>query len=86
MRRLDVALLWLRWRVLPSRALGFLGTLLGTTLYGLLGKRRRIAAINLRWCFPDGDEARRRRIARVYFRACTEPAQALVLSKAPCYE
>ncbi len=69
MRRLGIALLWLVWRLLPARALGLAGAALGALLYTLAADRRRIAATNLRLCFPELDEAARTRILRRHFRA-----------------
>ncbi len=69
MRRLGIALLWLSWRLLPARILGSLGALLGALLYYLAADRRRIAATNLRLCFPELNIAQRERIMRRHFRA-----------------
>jgi Kdo2-lipid IVA lauroyltransferase/acyltransferase len=69
MRRLGIALLWLSWRLLPARALGAAGALLGMLLYWVAGERRRIAATNLRLCFPDLPNSARRQLMRRHFRA-----------------
>lgn len=69
MRRLGIAALWLFWRLLPARGLGALGAVLGATLYFLAGERRKIAATNLRLCFPDWSEAARDQLLRRHFRA-----------------
>lgn len=69
MGRLGLGLLWLVWRLLPTRALGALGAALGTLLYYLATGRRHVADTNLRLCFPDWDGARRRRVLRAHFRA-----------------
>jgi KDO2-lipid IV(A) lauroyltransferase len=69
MRRLGVALLWTLWRLLPARALGWVGAALGMVLYRLAGERRRIADTNLRLCFPEWDEARRATVLKAHFRA-----------------
>ncbi len=69
MRRLGIASLWLLWRLLPARALGGVGALLGTVLYFIVRDRRRIAATNLRLCFPDLSDAEHRRLLRRHFRA-----------------
>ncbi len=42
--------------MLPFRAQRFLGALLGRVLFVVAPKRRRIAEINLRICFPELDE------------------------------
>jgi KDO2-lipid IV(A) lauroyltransferase len=69
MRRLGIALLWLSWRLLPARALGAAGALLGMLLYWVAGERRRIAATNLRLCFPELANNARRQLLRRHFRA-----------------
>ncbi len=69
MRRLGIALLWLSWRLLPARALGALGEALGALLYYLAADRRRIAATNLRLCFPEMDAPARDLVLRRHFRA-----------------
>ena len=66
--RLGVGLLWLlHW--LPLPVLGALGRALGLLGYALAHKRRRIALVNLRLCFPQWSEAERRRVARRHFQA-----------------
>jgi Kdo2-lipid IVA lauroyltransferase/acyltransferase len=63
-----VGLLWLlHWLPLPLLAL--LGHGLGLLLYVFLTPRRRVVAVNLRLCFPQWSEARRRQLARQHFRA-----------------
>ena len=69
MRHLGVGLLWLLWRLLPARALGWLGELLGMALYPLAGRRRRIGLTNLRLCFPELDAAARARLLKRHLRA-----------------
>ncbi|MBU1665632.1 MAG: lipid A biosynthesis acyltransferase, partial [Gammaproteobacteria bacterium] len=69
MRQLGIGLLWLLWRLLPARALGWLGELLGWVLYPLAGRRRRIGLVNLRLCFPELDEAARARLLKRHLRA-----------------
>jgi len=69
MKRLGIGLLWLLWRLLPARGLGVLGEWLGMLLYFLAGGRRRIAATNLRLCFPELSELARDQILRRHFRA-----------------
>jgi KDO2-lipid IV(A) lauroyltransferase len=63
-----VGLLWLlHW--LPLPILAPLGCGLGLVLHAVLGKRRRVVAVNLRLCFPDWSEDERRRLARRHFQA-----------------
>jgi KDO2-lipid IV(A) lauroyltransferase len=62
-------MLWLLWRLLPARALGAVGERLGALLYYLAGERQRIAATNLRLCFPELSELARDQILRRHFRA-----------------
>ena len=69
MRRLAIGLLWLSWRLLPARALGAVGEMLGGLLYFVVADRRRIAATNLRLCFPLLGEAERDQLLRKHFRA-----------------
>ena len=54
--------------VLPLPVVRGLGALLGMMLYLLAGERRRVTLINLGLCFPEQDEAHRRRLARAHFR------------------
>ncbi len=66
--RLAVALLWLlHW--LPLALLAPLGRALGLAFYALGRRRRHVALTNLRLCFPELDDAQRRRIARAHYRA-----------------
>ena len=69
MRQLGVALLWLLWRLLPTSALGRLGEWLGVILHGVAGSRVRVGLTNLALCFPELDEAARRRLLKAHFRA-----------------
>jgi KDO2-lipid IV(A) lauroyltransferase len=69
MRQLGVALLWLLWRLLPASALGRLGEWLGVLLYGVARSRVRVGLTNLSLCFPEMDEAGRRRLLKAHFRA-----------------
>lgn len=69
MRQLSIALLWLLWRLLPYRALGALGEVVGGLLYYVAGYRRQIASTNLQLCFPELDDAARDRLVRQHFRA-----------------
>ena len=52
---------------LPLSWVRGLGWLLGWLLYLAVGSRRRIVQVNLRLCFPQWDEARRREVAREVF-------------------
>lgn len=54
-------------RHLPLSWLRALGAVLGWLLYALVGRRRRIAEINLALCFPQQDAAQRRRMVRRHF-------------------
>lgn len=69
MRLLGIGMLWLLWRLLPARALGWIGEGLGSVLYCFAGTRRRIAATNLRLCFPEMSEAARDKLLHRHFRA-----------------
>jgi KDO2-lipid IV(A) lauroyltransferase len=53
---------------LPLRVLRGLGSLLGALAWWLASPRRRVTLINLRLCFPECSEARRRVVARAHFR------------------
>ncbi|WP_374682924.1 lysophospholipid acyltransferase family protein [Accumulibacter sp.] len=67
MSRLLVAVLWLL-HFLPLPALACVGQTLGLLLFGLAGRRRHIVLVNLRLCFPELDNAQRRRLAREHFK------------------
>lgn len=54
-------------RVLPLSWLRALGAGLGWVLYLLVGRRRRIAEINIGLCFPQLDAAQRRAMVRRHF-------------------
>lgn len=54
-------------RHLPLSWLRALGAVLGWLLYVLVGRRRRIAEVNLGLCFPQQDSAQRRRMVRQHF-------------------
>lgn len=54
-------------RHLPLSWLRALGAALGGLLYLLVGRRRRIAEINLALCFPQHSAAERRRMVRQHF-------------------
>ncbi|MFM7027021.1 MAG: lysophospholipid acyltransferase family protein [Limnohabitans sp.] len=55
-----------RWPLPVVRALG---TALGAALWVLAPRRRHIALVNLRLCWPELDEAQRRRLAWKHFLA-----------------
>lgn len=55
--------------LLPFRVQLLLGTAAGRLLYLLLPKRRAVAAVNLRICFPELGEAGRQRLLRRHFAA-----------------
>ena len=59
--------MWLM-HFLPFRALVWIGNALGLLLYALAAERRRVAAINLRLCFPDMSDAQRARLLRDHFK------------------
>jgi KDO2-lipid IV(A) lauroyltransferase len=66
--RLMLGLMWLlHW--LPLPLLGRFGAAVGSLLFLLLGKRRRIALINLRLAMPELSEAARVRLARQHFQS-----------------
>ncbi|HCY63478.1 MAG TPA: lipid A biosynthesis acyltransferase [Oxalobacteraceae bacterium] len=68
--RLLLGLIWLlHW--LPLPILGRIGDGLGSLLYLIIGKRRRIALTNLALCLPRLQEAERRVLARRHFQAYT---------------
>lgn len=53
---------------LPLRLSRLIGAGLGSLLYVLGRKRRKVALTNLRLCFPEWSEAERRRVAQRHFR------------------
>lgn len=65
--RSGVFLLWLM-HFLPFRVLVWIGNALGVLLYALAAERRRVAAINLRLCFPNMGDVRRARLLRDHFK------------------
>ncbi|MDH2915983.1 MAG: lipid A biosynthesis acyltransferase [Gallionella sp.] len=65
--RLGVFILWLL-HFLPFRVLVAIGNGLGTMLYRLAAKRRRIGDINLKLCFPDMRSAMREALLREHFK------------------
>jgi len=52
--------------MLPFRVQLWIGSLLGRLLFIIVPKRRRIAAINLRICFPELDDAELSRLVRAH--------------------
>ncbi len=68
MTRLALALMWLL-HFLPLSWLAPLGIGFGRLLFALAGERRRVAATNLRLCFPTLSEAERLDLARRHFEA-----------------
>lgn len=67
MQRLGVLLLWFLWRLLPPKGLAALGQRLGALLYHVAPRRRRIADTNLRLCFPEWNEEKRRHMLKAHF-------------------
>lgn len=63
-----VGLLWCI-NQLPFRLQMLMGRWLGLLLYHLIPKRRRIAKINLRLCFPDLSRSQRRTILKRHFES-----------------
>ncbi len=53
--------------LLPLRASRLLGATLGLLIYALNAKRRYIARVNLKLCFPDKSDAERARLLRRHF-------------------
>ncbi|MDR3212845.1 MAG: lipid A biosynthesis acyltransferase [Azoarcus sp.] len=68
MTRILLFVLWLL-HGLPLAVLAPLGRGLGMLVYCLAVRRRRVALINLGLCFPELDEAARRKLARRHFQA-----------------
>lgn len=67
--RLGLALLWLLYKLLGARGIGRLGATLGSLLYRLPNRRRRVGARNLRLCFPEKTEAERAQLLKAHYRA-----------------
>ena len=63
MTRLAIFLLWLL-HFFPLTLLAPLGRGLGLLIYALVRERREVALTNLRLCFPEWDEAKRKHTAR----------------------
>ena len=68
MSRLGLACIWLL-HFLPLALLSRLGAWLGAVLYYVAAPRRRVVLLNLQFCFPELDEAARRKLARAHFCA-----------------
>ena len=68
MTRLAIFLLWLL-HFFPLTLLAPLGRGLGLLIYALVRERREVALTNLRLCFPEWDEAKRKHTARRHFQA-----------------
>ncbi len=66
--RLGVSTLWVL-SFLPYKALMALGSFLGSILYYLASKRRKIAAINIALCLSDLSPESRERILKEHFSA-----------------
>jgi len=66
--RIGLSLLWLL-SLLPYRALMQCGKWLGKLLYPALGKRRKIARINLELCFPELDKESINKLLKQHFQA-----------------
>lgn len=64
---LGLGLLYLLQR-LPYPLMMGLGRGIGALLYELVPSRRRIVDVNLRLCFPDWDEKKRKQVAREHFK------------------
>jgi KDO2-lipid IV(A) lauroyltransferase len=66
--RLMLAVLWLlHW--LPLPVLARIGHAIGALLFIKMRSRRHVTLTNLRLCFPDLDEAARKKLARRHFQA-----------------
>lgn len=68
MVRLGIFFLWLL-HFLPYRLQAWIGNALGTLLCLISARRRGVASINLRLCFPELSEAERARLVRQSFNA-----------------
>jgi KDO2-lipid IV(A) lauroyltransferase len=65
--RLGVFIFWLI-HFLPFRVIVAIGNGLGALFYPFAAERRRVGDINLKLCFPDMDEAARKKLLRAHFR------------------
>lgn len=68
MVRFGIFLLWVL-HFLPYRLQAWIGNVLGILFYLISSRRRRVASINLRLCFPEMGETERKRLVRQNFRA-----------------
>lgn len=66
--RIGVFILWLL-HFLPYRMQAWIGNILGVLLYLISTRRRYVAKINLRLCFPEMSETERARLVRQNFMA-----------------
>ncbi len=66
--RIGLAILWLL-HLLPLAVLAPLGRAVGLMLYPLARERRNVTLINLRLCFPQWSEPKRKRMARRHFQS-----------------
>ena len=66
--RIGVFILWLL-HFFPYRMQAWIGNALGVLLYLISTRRRYVAKINLRLCFPEMSEAERARLVRQNFMA-----------------
>ena len=60
------ALLWLL-HFLPLAVLAPIGNIVGRLLHLFARRRRRIATLNVDWCFPELDAGQRRALVRAHF-------------------
>ena len=65
---LGMGLAWLL-ACLPFAAQLWIGRRLGELTYHLLPGRRRVAAVNLKLCFPEKSDAERNKLLRAHFRS-----------------
>jgi KDO2-lipid IV(A) lauroyltransferase len=65
--RLGVFIFWLI-HFLPFRVIVAIGNSLGILFYPFAAERRRVGMINLKLCFPEMDEAARRKLLRAHFK------------------
>ena len=60
--------LWLL-HFLPLSILAIVGRGLGVLFFYFAHRRRKIASLNIRWCFPELDEIEQQRLVRSHFEA-----------------
>lgn len=79
--------LFLIWVIhfLPFRIIFLLGKLFGKTLYYLGRERRRVAQLNLTWCFPTWDQTKRTQLIQQQFEhfACALLARGVQWHASP---